>query len=371
MQGLDVVEKTEVGHPLHHLCSQGVPLTLVSPHTAWGCAPITHYLLRPCISISAVTVQQLFFNNNYYYCGCVQYKKTWKVAPFPTAAAAAGAAVCGAARGHVTAARWEGSAEVNAKALCQEGCGLRPLRAAGPDKSGPMGWMSSRNQRGATLCSGSFVEKGVFVVENELYVFVNHHLPGSWHPPGLEWRLCVESCKKSEGNGQKRALAPLSAWVFSHTAKFSTLGFDRARMLLFPIWAQEINSFRLALAAGGWAQPRDDAFAFGPRSAPWSGSAQVAQSYRTDRATRGSPSTNKRNQFQRVWISAWAQCKPLVLRAACKPRACFIRHDSICDFLLFGSKKGDFLPGLLLVLISVWLLVINNILVGCNMKGEI
>lgn len=71
-----MVEKTEVGHPLHHLCSQGVPLTLVSPHTAWGCAPITHYLLRPCISISAVTVQQLFFNNNYYYCGCVQYKKT-------------------------------------------------------------------------------------------------------------------------------------------------------------------------------------------------------------------------------------------------------------------------------------------------------
>lgn len=33
--------------------------------------------------------------------------------------------------------------------------------------------------------------------------------------------------KRVGGNGQKRVLALLSAWVFSHTATFSALGFDR------------------------------------------------------------------------------------------------------------------------------------------------
>lgn len=43
---------------------------------------------------------------------------------------------------------------------------LRPLRAVGPDKSSPVGWVSSRNQRGTALCSDSFVdgkEKKVFL----------------------------------------------------------------------------------------------------------------------------------------------------------------------------------------------------------------
>ena len=69
-------------------------------------------------------------------------------------------------------------------------------------------------------------KKGVFVVQNALYVFVNHHLRGSWHPPGLEWRLCVQSCKRSAGSGQKesrgkwtkmRVGTALCLGVFSHS----------------------------------------------------------------------------------------------------------------------------------------------------------
>lgn len=34
---------------------------------------------------------------------------------------------------------------------------------------------------------------------------------------------------------------------------------------------KQINSFRSALAVGGWAQPYNDEFTFGPRSAPRAG----------------------------------------------------------------------------------------------------
>lgn len=77
--------------------------------------------------------------------------------------------------------------------------------------------------------------------------------------------------KRVGGNGQKCVLALLSAWVFSHTATFQPSGLTGHECCCFLSEHKQINSFRSALAVGGWAQPYNDEFTFGPRSAPRAG----------------------------------------------------------------------------------------------------